>query len=228
MGALFKDNAAGEHLHFFDLLAELAVIAGRCSHFGELLGRQGDGHCLLRNFAGPLVTSAAPFAGAPILHRALADVTELAQTATQQRIVPLGRWILFHAHNLACLSRGVQYEYWTCGCTRLFFPPSTPRWRRWVPASPRPSARCAPTRSANSKSASVLGCPRLCSLKPLKKPTAATASTPSGAPSGACSGRLLTPWPPDGWSSVNSRLCSSWRAVPAFPKKTALIAAPRP
>ena len=78
MGRFLEYNFSGEGLHFFESLAQLAVIAYRGFHFPELFSRQRDRDGFLGHFAGPLIAGTPARALGAVLHGTLADVAHLA------------------------------------------------------------------------------------------------------------------------------------------------------
>jgi hypothetical protein len=82
-----EDNAPREPFQLSQLAAQPSVVADGDFHHSELLWAQGDGHGFLGHFASPLVAGAPAATSGPILHRPLADQTDLAQGLAQLLIL---------------------------------------------------------------------------------------------------------------------------------------------
>ena len=77
-----KEDLAGEPLHFFERVLDLAPVGNRCAQPFILFPGERHAHSLAFDFAGPLVTG-TPRPRAAVLNIALADPSHRAQSAAE-------------------------------------------------------------------------------------------------------------------------------------------------
>src|ERR1043165_8200249 len=136
----------------------------------ELVWAQSDSNSFAGNLAGPLITGARWPQGGTIQHRDLADVPGAGQSRGKALVLTLQGigWGKFLIHAVILSWR-----------SHLSFLPCALAW----PLSASASKLCVNTVSATWNCSWVPSYPRVCSPKPMRAPTAATASTACGAPS---------------------------------------------